>query len=174
MTQEQKDRLVEIDKQIAELLTEKEAINPFSNLKNMNNKTFGEEFSEPFIISKCPNLIKDNSAGHDVRTVGGELWEIKSCRLPLKKITFNQCHPLECDKFLFALYDTEEGDVLLYLIPSKDIELFAPTSQHIRGSMDCCSVSWGVKKRRDLEEKYRIESFERLSQEAANGKDTIR
>lgn len=174
MTLEQKERIKEIDRLIAELMAEKEAINPFANLKNMNNKNFGEEFSEPYIISKCPNLIKDNSTGHDVRTVGGELWEIKSSRLPLKKITFNQCHPTECDKFLFVLYDTDEGDVLLYLVPSKDIELFAPSSQHVRGSLDCCSVSWGVKTRHSLEEKYRIESFEQLSLEAANGKNTIR
>lgn len=42
MTAEQKNRIAEIDSQIASLMKEKETINPYSNLKSFSNKNFGE------------------------------------------------------------------------------------------------------------------------------------
>ena len=47
--------------------------------------------------------------------------EVKSARLPLKTITYNQCHPYECEYFLFVNYDTENGGEEIFFIPSKDI-----------------------------------------------------
>ena len=168
MNNTDKQRLIEIDKEIKRLLEEHESRNPFSKLKMLSNKDFGEKFSDKDVLDRCPNLFKDNSAGHDLRTLNGETWEVKSCRLPLKQITFNQCHIYECDKFLFLLYDTEEADVSIYLVPAKDIVKFSPSSQHVRGSLDCCTIGWRKKTRLEEEEKYRIQNFSQLNKIAGD------
>lgn len=172
MTLAQKARLAEIDAQIAALQKEKEQINPFANLKSLSNKAFGEGWSEPYIVSQCSNLIQDNGSGHDLCTAAGEQWEIKSSRLPCVSITFNQCHPYECDKFLFVLYDTIEGEVIIYLVPSKDIkEKFHYSRQHThtaaKEDADCISITYSVANRKILEENYRVKDFEELNRLAA-------
>lgn len=98
--EEKRKELIEIDKKIEALMARKLELNPFANLKAMSNKQFGEQWSESYIREKCPNLIKNNGRGHDVITMNGEKWEIKSIRLPCKSTAFNQCHPFDCDKFL--------------------------------------------------------------------------
>ena len=168
MTSAQKARLAEIDAQIAALQKEKEQINPFANLKSLSNKAFGEGWSEPYIVSQCSNLIQDNGSGHDLCTAAGE----QSSRLPCMSITFNQCHPCECDKFLFVLYDTIEGEVIIYLVPSKDIkEKFHYSRQHThtaaKEDADCISITYSVANRKILEENYRVKDFEELNRLAA-------
>ena len=87
-------------------------------------------------------------------------------------ITFNQCHPYECDKFLFVLYDTIEGEVIIYLVPSKDIkEKFHYSRQHTHAAAkedaDCISITYSVANRKILEENYRVKDFEELNRLAA-------
>lgn len=91
--EERRKELIEIDKKIEALMARKLELNPFAELKSMSNKQFGEQWSESYIREKCPNLIKNNGRGHDVITMNGEKWEIKSIRLPCKNTAFNQCHP---------------------------------------------------------------------------------
>lgn len=172
MTSAQKARLAEIDRQIAALQKEKEQINPFANLKALSNKAFGEGWSEPYIINQCSNLIQDNGNGHDLGTAAGEQWELKSSHLPCVNITFNQCHPYECDKFLFILYDTIEGEVIIYLVPSKDIKKnFHYSRQHThtaaKEDADCVSIAYSVVNKKILEENYRVKDFEELNRLAA-------
>lgn len=172
MTSAQKARLAEIDVQIAALQKEKEQINPFANLKSLSNKAFGEGWSEPYIVSQCSNLIQAHGSGHDLCTAAGEQWEVKSSRLPCESITFNQCHPYECDKFLFILYDTIEGEAIIYLVPSKDIkEKFRYSRQHIhmvaKEDADCISIFYSVANKKILEENYRVKDFEELNRLAA-------
>lgn len=172
MTAEQKARLIEINKQIQALQKERELINPFANLKALPNKAFGEGWSEPYIVNQCPNLMRDNGRGHDLQAITGELWEVKSSRLPCASITFNQCHPYECDKFLFVLYNTLEGEVIIYLVPSKDIkERFSYSRQHTHISSneeaDCISVRYSGDNKKLLEEYYRVKDFEELNRLAA-------
>lgn len=101
--------IAECEKRISEL-------NPYGNLKSLSNKAFGEEWSEPYILSQVPALRKDNSAGHDMFSEKYGRVEVKSARLPLKTITYNQCHPYECEYFLFVNYDTENGGEKRYFL----------------------------------------------------------
>ena len=168
MTNAEKTRLQEINEQIAILMKEKAALNPYAGLKDMSPKKFGEQWSESWIRSKCPNLTKNNGSGHDLLAANGELWEVKSSRLPCKEITFNQCHPYECNRFLFVLYDTESGNELIYLVPAEDIKKkFHYSRQHGHGvskeDADCVSVRYGSTNKKLLENLYRVDSWEALN-----------
>ena len=155
MTKEQKERIIEIDAQIASLMKEKEVINPYANLKSFSNKNFGEAWSEPHILAHCPSFTKVDSKGYDFTSKGLGKVEVKSCRLPAT--TVNQCHPNDCDYFLFALYDCEECEDHLYLVPSKNFMDFSPIAQHDRGESGCYSMSLKTKKRQELLKHYKID-----------------
>lgn len=168
MTNAEKTRLQEINEQIAILMKEKATLNPYAGLKDMSIKKFGEQWSESWIRSKCPNLTKNNGSGHDLLAANGELWEVKSSRLPCKKITFNQCHPYECNRFLFVLYDTENASELIYLVPAEDIKKkFKYSRQHGHGvskeDADCVLVHYEGTNKRLLEDLYKVDGWEALN-----------
>ena len=168
MTIAEKARLKEINEQIAILMKEKASLNPYAALKDMSPKKFGEQWSENWIRSKCSNLTKYNGSGHDMKAANGELWEVKSSRLPCKEITFNQCHPYECNRFLFVLYDTVNGDETIYLVPAEDIKKkFSYSRQHGHGvskeEADCVSVGYGASNKKILEANYKVNGWEALN-----------
>lgn len=169
MTEAQKNRMVEIDNQIALLLAEKAALNPYAGLTAMTNQEFGQQWSETWIRSKCSNLCKDNGTGHDLRAKNGELWEVKSSKIPRKsKIVFNQCHPYNCDRFLFVVYNTVEGTETLYLVPAADIKpKFNFSCQHSynksKEEADCITVTCTIANTELLEKNYKVESWEALN-----------
>ncbi len=141
-------------------------INPYGNLKSMSNKEFGERWSEPYILSKVPNLQKDNSTGHDMCSEKYGRVEVKSARLPLTTITYNQCHPFECEYFLFVNYDTENGGEEIFFVPSKDIlneKLFSKSKQHSRQEEGCYTVSGSTKKNQQSLSNYRFSNFTELN-----------
>ena len=160
-----KNRIAEIDKMIEELKAEKLRLNPFANLKDLSNKAFGEQWSEPYICSKCPSFIQKDQKGWDLWSNKLKRVEVKSSRLPCAQITFNQCHPYDCDYFLFVEYDTITADVHLFLVPSSDFFLFSTGVQHTRNSREeaeCFTLSGTTRKNQILLEKYRINSWEEL------------
>lgn len=168
MTAENKKRLAEIDALIAELKAEKEAIHPYANLKDFSNKSFGEAWSEPHILARCPSFERIDAKGYDFYSPALGKVEVKSCRLPAN--TVNQCHPNDCDWFLFALYDCEEDEDYLYLVPSNDFMDLNPSAQHDRGESGCYNMQiWTKARKKILEEKYRI-SYEEL-EKRASGKE---
>lgn len=165
LTETQKNRLKEIDRQIADLMAEKEQINPFANLKSLSNKAFGEGWSEPYILEQCPQLEHTHGKGNDFYSEKVGRIEVKSSRLPCKQITFNQLHPKDCDQFLFVLYDTENADSIIYMVPSEDIEEnFSITKQHDRHNDSSC-FSMGMTRANSAQlENYRINSWDELSE----------
>ena len=159
-----KERIAEIRKQIASLKAEMETLNPYANLKELSNKSFGEQWSEPYICSKCPSFEKKDQKGWDLWSEALGKVEVKSCRLPCE-ITFNQCHPYDCDYFLFVEYDTEDPAEYIFLVPSKDFFSFSHTTQHERKSKEeaeCFSMSGSSKHNKELLENYRVVSWEAL------------
>ena len=165
------ERICEIKKQIEQLKQELFELNPYAGLKEMSNKVFGEEWSESHIIQNCPNLTRVDGKGYDLYSQRLGRIEVKSSRLPCKQITFNQVHPYDCDYFLFALYETEEGYARLYLVPSKDLlneTLFSMSGQHERpeaGKYTCFSMQANTKKNSKTLENYRI-TWEELNGKA--------
>lgn len=151
--------ITECEKRISEL-------NPYGNLKNLSNKAFGEEWSEQYILSQVPSLRKDNSAGHDMFSEKYGRVEVKSARLPLKTITYNQCHPYECEYFLFVNYDTENGGEEIFFVSSKDIineQLFSKSKQHSRMEESCYTISGSTKKNKQSFARYRFMTFSELN-----------
>ena len=172
-----KKRIAEIDEEIAKLqaerallLEEEVKVNPYAHLKTLSNKSFGEGWSEPWVASKCPSMIQDRHAGYDFSTIGLGRVELKSTRLPLKKITYNQCHPHDCDYFLFIDYDTVNGTEDIYLMPSEDLSLIHPSIQHERKSAEegeCFSVTGSSCKRNaKILKKYKLNSWDELEKRA--------
>ena len=91
--------------------------------------------------------------------------EVKSTRLPLKTITYNQCHPYECEYFLFVNYDTENGGEEIFFIPSKDIineQLFSKSKQHSRMEESCYTISDSTKKNKQSS-RYCFMTFSELN-----------
>lgn len=167
-----KERIREIDEIIAKLKAEKESLNPYANLKDLSNKNFGEEWSEPYICSKCPSFERKDQKGWDLWSDALGRVEVKSSRLPCKQITFNQCHPYDCDYFLFVEYDTEEITENIFLVPSKDFFTFGVSVQHSRGEKeqaDCFTLSGTTKANKERLEHYRIQNWEEL-EKIAGGK----
>ena len=167
-----KERIIEIRKQIAELEKELITLNPYAGLKSLSIKAFGEEWSEPWILQHCPNFTRDNGRGHDFYSEKLGRVEVKSARLPLKQITFNQIHPYDCDYFLFVLYDTEEGGETIYLVSSKDIidkTKFSLSIQHQRvenkEEANCFTMGM-TKKNKAALENYKVANWEELDGKA--------
>ena len=174
MTQQERERLVEIDRLIEQLKAEKAAINPYANLKDFNNKTFGEAWSEPYICSQCPSFQRKDQKGWDLWSEALGRVEVKSSRLPCTQITFNQCHPYDCDYFLFVEYDTEEVTESIFLVPSSDFFNFSISVQHSRHEANCFTLSGTTKHNVALLEKYRVRDWAELESLAGgviNGKD---
>lgn len=170
---DKKLRIKELQQIIDAATEEMEVLNPFYKLKLMSNKKFGEEWSESYIRSKCPNLEKANAAGHDMYSKSLGFIEVKSTKLPCQKITFNQIHPQDADNFLFVMYDTINGDTDIFLVPTEDIQdssKFSLSAQHTREKEhpSCFSMRLTKKNAANLEN-YRIENWEVL-----NGKAGIR
>lgn len=102
MTAQELTRLKKIRATIAAFQEEGRVIvskyNPYYNLKTYSNKKFGEEWAEQYVVSKCPSLESKRGRGYDficyLEKIG-----LKSSRLPLKRITYNRCHPSDCDYF---------------------------------------------------------------------------
>lgn len=167
-----KARIEEINHIITQLKAEREALNPYANLKELSNKNFGEEWSEPYICSKCPSFEKKDQKGWDLWSDALGRVEVKSSRLPCKSITFNQCHPYDCDYFLFVEYDTEEITEHIFLVPSSDFFSFSTSVQHTRNDREraeCFTLSGSTKKNVQLLEKYRVNGWEEL-EKLAGGK----
>ena len=167
-----KERIAEIDKQIAMLKAEKEKLNPYANLHDLGNKKFGEEWSESFICDKCQSFKRVDQKGYDLFSDSLGRVEVKSSRLPCRSVTFNQCHPYDCDYFLFVEYDTEEATQHIFLVPSSDFFLFGVSVQHGRDEKDkasCFTLSGTTAKNKALLENYRINSWEDL-EKLAGGK----
>lgn len=134
MTDEECKELEELEKELKRIKNRIKELNPYASLKEMSNKEFGEGWSEKYILSKCPFFKADNGLGHDFIYQLGTV-EVKSSRLPCKQITYNQCHPNECDFFLFINYDTTNGIEEVYFVPSDDIlneTIFSKSKQHSR------------------------------------------
>lgn len=144
MTSQESLRLKEIRAAIAALQEEEKQIvskyNPYYNLKAYSNKKFGEEWAEQYVASNCPSLEPKRGRGYDFICRLGKI-ELKSSRLPLKRITYNQCHPSDCDYFLFINFNTETGEEEIYLIPSKDFYKLSHSRQHSRSDESCYSVN---------------------------------
>lgn len=166
-------RIAEIDAQIASLQEEKARllgielqVNPYANLKALGNKAFGEGWSEPWVASKCPSLIRDRHPGYDLVSKNLGRVELKSTRLPLTKITYNQCHPHDCDYFLFIDYHTQDGTEDIFLLPSANFFDICPSIQHERKNADegdCFSATGcSCKKNKNILEQYRVASWEEL------------
>lgn len=164
MTNEQKQRYNELLQIIHAAEEELIQLNPYARLKQMSNKEFGEQWSESYILSKVPHFKKDNGLGHDfIHPILGKI-EVKSCRLPCSTITYNQCHPDECDHFLFVNYDTIDGTETIYLVPSIDIsndKIFSKSKQHSREG-GCYTVSGSTWKNAAALENYKIGTLENL------------
>ena len=166
-------RITEIDAQIAALQEEKARllgieikINPYANLKAMANKSFGEQWSEAWVASKCSSLVSDRHPGYDFTSSQLGRVELKSTRLPLTKITYNQCHPHDCDYFLFIDYHTQDGTEDIFLMPSENFFDIHPSIQHERKSADegACFSATGCscKRNKEILEQYRVASWEEL------------
>lgn len=167
-----KKRIIEIDKQIELLKAEKLQLNPYANLKDLPNKAFGEGWSEPYICSKCPSFEQKDQKGWDLWSETLGKVEVKSTRLPCRQITFNQCHPYDCDYFLFIEYDIEEITEHIFLVPSTDFFSFGHSVQHTRSidtKANCFTMSGSSKRNRELLEKYRVMGWEAL-EKLAGGK----
>ena len=167
------DRIIEIDSLIASLQEEKARLlgieiknNPYLDLKSLSNKSFGEGWSEPWVSKHCPSLISNRHPGYDFTSITLGRVELKSSRLPLKQITYNQCHPHDCDYFLFVDYNTETGTEDIFLMPSDNFLELKPSIQHERKSADegaCFSASGcSCKRNKNILEKYRVSSWEEL------------
>lgn len=164
-------RIAEIDILIAQLQEEKARLlgieletNPYANLKTLGNKAFGEGWSEPWVASKCPSLVQDRHTGYDLVSEALGRVELKSTRLPLTKITYNQCHPGDCDYFLFIDYNTVDGTEDIFLMPSTDFHLIHPSVQHGRNSEAQCYSATGCSCKRNaaILENYRVNGWEEL------------
>ena len=165
MTIAEKNRIIEIDNLIKELMAEKEALNPYANLKSINNKEFGESWSEKEIVKHCPSFERRDEKGWDLWSDSLGRVEVKSSRLPCSQITFNQCHPKDCDYFLFVLYDTIEGEPIIYLVPSNKFFDFSVTVQHERKTKEeasCFSMSGSSVKNSAKLLDYKINNWEEL------------
>lgn len=167
-----KNRIAEIDILIAQLQEERAALlgivmenNPYAKLTAMAPKLFGE-WSEKYICEKCPSLDRRNQKGWDLWSEALGRVEVKSSRVPNKSgVTFNQCHPYDCDYFLFVIYDTEEAKEDLFLVPSIDFSKFEASPQHTRNDKDhaeCFNMLASAKKRATLLENYRVHGWEEL------------
>lgn len=168
-----KARIAEIDALIAKLKEEKLALNPYANLKDLSNKSFGEEWSEPYICSKCPSFEQKDQKGWDLWSESLGRVEVKSSRLPCSGITFNQCHPYDCDYFLFVEYDTVEICEHIFLVPATDFFMFSIGVQHTRNDKEhaeCFTLSGTTKKNVQLLENYRVNGWEQLER-LASGKE---
>lgn len=171
-------RIIEIEAQISALQEEKnrllslESHNPYLSLIEMQPKFFGE-WSEKYICDKCPSLDRRNQKGWDLWSDTLGRVEVKSCRWysDKDKGTVNQCHPNDCDYFLFMFYKPYEGTEEIYLVPSKDFLDFGASPQHGRDEDAACyNVRLKAKKRIPLMEKYRISNWKEL-EEIAGGKN---
>lgn len=159
-----KERIAEIDKLIAELKAEKEQLNPYANLKDMSNKKFGEEWSETYICSKVSGFERRDEKGWDLWNAKLGRIEAKSSRLPCAQITFNQCHPNDCDYFLFVEYDTENITEHIFLVPASDFFSFGVSVQHSRTDVSCFTLSGSSQKNKRLLEQYRLAGWAELEE----------
>ena len=134
-------------------------------MQDLKSKAFGETWSESHILERCPKLERINSKGYDFYNKNLGKIELKSFRVPTKKgSTANQCHPKECDYFLFAFYDVEDYEDYLYLISSIDLwQEFSRSPQHDRNLIPTCfSVKLDTKENKEKLQKYKI-SYEELN-----------
>lgn len=161
------ERIEEIRNQIAALEKELYELNPYAELPKLSNKAFGEGWSEPYILSKVPNLMKKNGAGHDMGGKHYEFIEVKSCRKIFSKEpggkgwTMNQIHPDEADAYLFVWYNCEDGSETICFIPTKDmIEKCSLNRQHGDG---CFTLSETINNKEVLSN-YIIGSWEELNE----------
>ena len=130
-----KERIDEIIAEIANLQMELDTLNPYYKLLTMSNKAFGEGWSEKWILSKVPNLSKNNGAGHDMKGVKYQNIEVKSSRKTFDEAwTQNQIHPSQADAYLFVWYNCETGEEEICLIPTVDfMEKCSLSKQHGEG-----------------------------------------
>lgn len=174
MTIEERKALIAHYKSEIQALENKiEELNPYGNLKKLSNKAFGEGWSEPYILSRCPSFTRVDGKGFDFTCERFGKVEVKSSRLPCAQITFNQCHLFEADFFLFVEYDTENITENIFFVPSQDLlepELFSKSIQHNRIDEGCYTISGSSAKNQKSLEKYRIASFEALEEILQGGK----
>lgn len=167
--QEKQARIIELKRQKQAIEEELVQLNPFSQLKSMSNKAFGESWSEEYICTRCPSFIRKDEKGWDLWSDALGRVEVKSTRLPCKKITFNQCHPYDCDYFLFVEYDTEIGNAQMFLVPANKFFLFSPSVQHSREDKDnasCFTLNGSSKSNQEKLQAYCIETWEELEKRA--------
>lgn len=160
-----KKQIDDLNKQIRELQDKKRKINPYSCLKDLSAKKFGEAWSEFHILEQCPNLDRVNSKGYDFYHKNLGRIELKSFRIPAKKgCVANQCHPKECDYFLFAFYDCENYEDYLYLISSYNlIQEFSRSPQHDRNLIPTCfTINFKTKENSAKLQKYQL-SYKELN-----------
>lgn len=156
------EELEELEKKIQ---ARKLELNPFSGLKSMSNKAFGEGWSEPYIRNHVPNLEKNNGTGHDMRGKHYKTIEVKSSRLTFNENwTMNQVHCNEAEAFLFVWYNCNNGTHEICFIPTEDLIAECTRSrQHTREGKMCCTIS-STKKNREVLKKYMISSWEILNE----------
>ena len=156
MTREERiTRLKELDLQISELQKEKEKLNPFANLRSMANKAFGE-WSEDYIIENTKNIRKENDMGRDLVSDNLGKIEVKSTR-NTTKITFNQIKPEYSDYHIFIIYDIDNIDTSIYLVPNHlfGTELTISKQHNYSGEGNCYTMS-SSKKNMVVLEKYKV------------------
>ena len=161
MTIEQKERIAEINTEIANLYAEIDKINPYAKLVRMSNKEFGEQWSEAYIRSKVPNLNKNNGAGHDMASRKYPNVEVKSSRIVFDgSWTENQIHPAQADAYVFVWYNCDEGTEEICLISTKDmLDKCKLSKQHGDG----CFSMRSTKHNREVLHQYMVPSFEDLN-----------
>lgn len=152
--------------------------NPYVDLKSYSNQKFGQGWSEPYVASKCPSFIRENThTGYDFITAGLGKVELKSTRLPCKSTAYNQCHPYECDYFVFIDYDTENGTEDIYCFPAKDLKgKLAYSKQHnYEGAKEESPCVMVKRSKSNLEKlsSYKLSGWEALER-LGSGKDSFR
>ena len=157
-------RLKELDESIAKLQKEKMELNPFANLKSMANKAFGE-WSEEYVVSKVKNIVIRHGVGKDLYSEKLGRIEVKSTR-SVKGITFNQIKPDYSDYHLFVIYDIDNIDTILYLVPNKlfNSELSISKQHNYDGDGNCYTMR-DTKNNLHILEQYKI-SWEELDAKA--------
>ena len=167
MTNEEKVKYQELKRQYQKIHQEMIKLNAFADLPNMSPKQFGETWSEGYIRSKCPNLVKANGKGHDFCGKNYNTVEAKSCRKKFTdpKWTINQVHPNpdESEAHLLVWYDCDEGTSEKCLIPTTELMKCTMSRQHTRTGADCFTISSSAHNREILK-KYLVHSWDELNE----------
>ena len=145
ITNDQLTQIKNYEQEIIKIQQKMAEIHPYSVLQYMDNKTFGEAWSETYIKSKVPNLTGGNGKGKDMHGIRYKRIEVKSSRLDFVsgRWTQNQIHIREADAYLFVWYQAKNYKYheVLCFIPTEDLKKLCHVSpQHAEDIDICCSL----------------------------------